>query len=121
MRPATILGNLYVWLFTLVGWVPFKAGTEGYGAGYALRYLKILFLGNPGHPLHSYWPALECYSHSVVLAALAALLLSYPRPAARLAPTGESARAYAASFALFAVAYLFAMTARYSPFIYFRF
>ena len=42
------------------------------------------------------------------------------RPA-RLAPTGRTAGAYAASFALFLAAYAFAMTSGFSPFIYFRF
>ncbi|MBQ6102310.1 MAG: hypothetical protein IJL06_01415, partial [Kiritimatiellae bacterium] len=115
------LGNLYVWLFTLVGWVPFKAGMEGYGAGYAARYLKILLLGNPGHPLTSYWPAMENYTHFALVAALAGLLLSYPLPASRLTPRGRTWPAYAASFALFLAAYAFAMTSNYSPFIYFRF
>ena len=121
LTPATVLGNLYVWLFTLVGWVPFKAGMEGYGAGYAARYLKILLLGNPGHPLTSYWPAMESYTHFALVAALAGLLLSYPLPASRLTPRGRTWPAYAASFALFLAAYAFAMTSNYSPFIYFRF
>ena len=116
-----VLGNLYVWLFTLVGWVPFKAGMEGYGAGYAARYAKILLLGNPGHPLTSYWPAMESYTHFALVAALAGLILSYPLPASRLTPRGRTWPAYAASFALFLAAYAFAMTSNYSPFIYFRF
>ena len=115
LTPATVLGNLYVWLFTLVGWVPFN------GAGYAARYLKILLLGNPGHPLTSYWPAMESYTHFALVAALAGLLLSYPLPASRLTPRGRTWPAYAASFALFLAAYAFAMTTNYSPFIYFRF
>ena len=118
---VALLGNLYVWLFSILGWVPFKAGMEGYGAGYAARYLRLLLLGSPGHPLASYWPAMECYTHAALVAALAGLLLCYPRPAARLAPTGRTAGAYAASFALFLAAYAFAMTSGYSPFIYFRF
>ena len=121
IRPSDLLGNAYVWLFTLVGWVPFKAGMEGYGAGYAARYVRILFLGNPGHPLTSYWPAMECYTHFALVAALAGLLLSYPLPASRLTPRGRTWSAYAASFALFLAAYAFAMTSNYSPFIYFRF
>ena len=121
VRPSDLLGNAYVWLFTLVGWVPFKAGMEGYGAGYAARYVKILFLGNAGHPLTSYWPAMESYTHFVLVAALAGLLLSYPLPAAKLTPRGRTWPAYAASFALFLAAYAFAMTSNYSPFIYFRF
>ena len=121
LRPSDLLGNAYVWLFTLVGWVPFKAGMEGYGAGYAARYLKILLLGNPGHPLTSYWPAMESYTHFALVAALVGLLLSYPLPASRLTPRGRTWPAYAASFALFLAAYAFAMTSNYSPFIYFRF
>ena len=120
-RPAAVLGNLYVWLFALVGWVPFKAGMDGRGLAWAWRYLRAMLSPFSGRPLHAFWPALEAYTHLGLLAALCGLLLCYPRPAARLTPKGEGPWAFAASFALFAAASLFAMTSSYSPFIYFRF
>ena len=120
-EPAKLFGNLYVWLFTLVGWVPFKAGMDGRGLAWAGRYLRAMFSLLSAPPLHSFWPAMEAYSHLGLLTLLCVLLRCYPRPAARLTPRGDGAWAHAASLALFAVAYLFAMTSSYSPFIYFRF
>ena len=120
-KPANLFGNLYVWLFALVGWVPFKAGMDGRGLAWAGRYLRAMFSPLSAPPLRSFWPAMEAYSHLGLLALLCGLLLCYPKPAERLAPRGDGAWAHAASFALFLAAYLFAMTGSYSPFIYFRF
>lgn len=116
--PRRILGNLALWLFLLVGWVPFSAGSRGYGLAYAKTYLGILFTGNPGHPLQPYLPALDSYTHSVALALVVGLLLAYPivRPAAPDRKPG--AWAYAGSFALLTVAFAFAMTSRATTFIY---
>ena len=115
------LGNARLWLFVLVGWVPFKAGTEGYGVGYAARYLRTMFLGNPGHGFFSWWPALGATAPFTLVVLAAALVISYGAPARRLCPDGSAAASRAVAFALFAAAFAFAMTSGYSPFIYFRF
>ena len=123
-RPSALgaaAGNLGTWLFVLVGWVPFKAGTDGRGLAYAADYLRLLVAGNPSVSLSSSMLWADTATLGAAVAAAAALLVSYPVPAARMLPR-EGSRAYwAVSFAVFAVAYVFAMTSSYSPFLYFRF
>ena len=119
--PAALAGNLGTWLFVLVGWIPFKAGTDGRSLAYAARYLRLLVAGNPAVSLSSSRLWADSATAGAAVAFAFALLVSYPGPAARLLPREGSRAFWAVSFVLFAVAYLFAMTSSYSPFLYFRF
>ena len=110
-----------VWLFALVGWVPFKAGTDGRGLAYAARYLRLLFTGKGAGPFFDWWPALDATAPFVAVVFCLAAALCLERPAAALSPTGTGIAARCAGFALFAAALAFALASNYSPFIYFRF
>ena len=118
---SAVAGNLGTWLFVLVGWVPFKAGTDGRSLGYAARFLKLLAAGNPSAPLASSKLWADTVSLGAAAAFAAALLVSYPLAARRLLPREGSGAYWIVSLAVFAAAYVFAMTSSYSPFLYFRF
>lgn len=112
-----LVGNLYVWLFVMVGWVFFRAPD----IPYALEYLRIMFCGSP-HSLYDFLPGwMHCVTISNGLFLLLGLLFSYPihwcsfrflsaRPAGAILLAG-----------FFLITYGFAMTSTFSPFIYFRF
>ena len=111
------LGNLYVWLFVLVGWVFFRSPD----LPYALNYLNIMFCGNPAHNLYDFLPGWDCLTISNALFLLLGMVLAYPirwcsfhfleaKPAGALFLAG-----------FFLATYAFAMTSTFSPFIYFRF
>ncbi|MGI5869034.1 MAG: MBOAT family O-acyltransferase [Kiritimatiellia bacterium] len=117
LRIPPIVGNLYVWLFVLVGWVFFRAPS----LDYALAFLKIMFTGNAARPFSSFWPALGFYHHGMLVAAAVGFVLCYPALPARVARLERRPAGAALSLAVFLVAYTFAMTSNYSPFIYFRF
>lgn len=117
LRIPKVVGNLYVWLFVLVGWVFFRSPT----LDYALAYLKIMFTGNPAYPFVSYWPALSVYTHFMAFAAVIGVVFSYPWLSEKLASLKDGKTGAVLAFLLFCVVYVFAMTSNYSPFIYFRF
>ncbi len=117
VRIPRVVGNLYVWLFVLVGWVFFRSPT----LDYALTYLKIMFTGNPGYPFTSYWPVLSFYTHFMAMAAVGGVAFSYPWFSRKLAMLKEGKAGAVLSLLLFCIVYVFAMTSTYSPFIYFRF
>ena len=117
LRIPPILGNLYVWLFVLVGWVFFRSPS----LDYALAFLKVMFAGNASHTFFSFWPALGFYHHGLLVAGAIGLVLCYPALPVRVARLERRPAGAALSLAVFLVAYAFAMTSHYSPFIYFRF
>ena len=116
-RLPSALSNLYVWLFAVIGWVMFRA-TDLTHAG---QFLKIMFLGNPSAPLNTFYTATEFLTYSNLLIMLLGIVLSYPIFNGRYKRFKFSPAETALVFALFAVAYVFAMTSTFSPFIYFRF
>ena len=109
------LGNAYLLLFVMVGWVIFRAPD----LGYAWSYLGNMFVGSD--------VACRSFACSLKFLTLDRLFLlglgcvaSYPVFGSLAARTPEALR-LVGSGVLFAVAYLLAITSAYSPFIYFRF
>ena len=115
-RVPGFIGNIYVWLFALVGWVIFRAPTMEY----AWQYLKNMFCGNAGVRVADFSIALEFMTFSNGLVLLLGVFFAYPLASRLFGKVNHYARVWLI-FLLFLVAYVFAMTSRYSPFIYFRF
>ncbi len=109
------LGNLYLMLFVIVGWVVFRAPDLSYAVG----YLGCMFGGTEA-AFGSYAPALDFFSIERFALIAIGIVASYPVFARLAGRFGDSVR-LAFSALLFAVAYMIAMTSAYSPFIYFRF
>ena len=118
---AGIASRAGVLLFALVGWVPFKAGTDGRGLAYAASYLRLMFTGHGAGPFFSWRPALDATGPFAIVVLCVAAALCMERPAAALAPSGRTTASRVAGFALFSAALVFALSSGYSPFIYFRF
>jgi len=109
------LGNLYLMLFVIVGWVLFRAPDLGYAVG----YLGNMF-GGAEASFRSFAPAMAFISLDRLFLMLIGLVASYPvfdRLAARVS---ERVRLTLAALVFLAVV-MIAMTSYYSPFIYFRF
>lgn len=111
------LANLYVWLFAMVGWVIFRAKD----LTSAKQYLKIMFFGNKKAPLNSFYQATEFLTYSNAIVLIAAILFSYPLIPQKYADMKYTKADCIAMAFLFVVAYVFAITSTFSPFIYFRF
>lgn len=114
--PAT-LANLYVWLFAIVGWVIFRAKD----LITAKQYLKIMFFGNKKAPLNTFYQATEFITYSNVIVLIAAILFSYPLVPQKYSEIRYTKTDCIAMAFLFVIAYVFAITSTFSPFIYFRF
>ena len=87
----------------------------------AAHWAGVMFAGNASHTFFSFWPALGFYHHGLLVAGAIGLVLCYPALPARVARLERRPAGAALSLAVFLVAYAFAMTSHYSPFIYFRF
>ena len=116
-RLPAFVANLYVLLFAIVGWVIFRANT----LPQAGQFLKIMFCGNPNAPINSFYKATEFLTYSNLIVFVVAIVFSYP-----LMPKIYAAKRYSKTDCvligmLFVVAYVFAITSTFSPFIYFRF
>ena len=109
------LGNLYLMLFVIVGWVVFRAPDLTYAVG----YLGNMF-GGAEAGFRSYGPALSFFSIERFVLMAVGVVASYPVFDRLSVRFGECAR-IGFSFVLFVVVYMVAMTSEYSPFIYFRF
>ena len=109
--------NLWVWLIVLVGWVWFRAPT----LDYAIGYLHTLFIGNN----ISFWVHLEAYQNisiSSIIILLVGFLFCYQAPNLFFAKNKNSwCIGILGSVILFLLAWTFAVTSTFSPFIYFRF
>lgn len=117
-RLPRVLGNAYVLLFVMVGWVMFRAPDMGYAAS----YLKIMFLGNPQYDMFSFLPAWEyCITISNALFMLLGMVFAYPIRAFSFRTLQEKPLGIVFLALLFVATYAFAMTSSFSPFIYFRF
>lgn len=109
--------NIYVWIFVLVGWVFFRAKD----LPTALSYLKIMFCGNDYSPLNSFYPATQFISYGNFFVLILGVLFAYPYFAQKYQKIKGGFVDNSVMLLLFVVAYAFAMTSTFSPFIYFRF
>ncbi len=110
------LSNLYVWLFVSVSWVFFRAPD----LPYATAYLRAMFT----YTNVRFWEvsnACNAISISSVLVAWVAMVFAYARPNGFFAARKERVWAIGLTGLLFFVAYVFAVTSSFSPFLYFRF
>lgn len=115
-RMPRIVGNAYTLIFVIVGWVVFRAESMTY----AVAYLKNMFLGNGMVSGVAFLPALRFVSIKAVVIFAIGAAMSYPYiPNICMKICGGIRTALA--LLLFAVSLVFAVTAGYSPFIYFRF
>ena len=114
-RFPKVVGNLYLMLFVVIGWVLFRAPD----LGYAWAYIGNMFGGGDA-AFRSFTPLIDFISLDKALLMVVGIVASYPvfEPMARRVP--ECVR-LVLGMLLFAVAFMLAMTSAYSPFIYFRF
>ena len=114
-RFPKVVGNLFLMLFVVIGWVLFRAPD----LGYAGTYIGNMFGGGDA-AFRSFTPLIDFISLDKVLLMVVGIVASYPvfEPMVRRVP--ESLR-LVFGVLLFAVAFMLAMTSAYSPFIYFRF
>ena len=114
-RFPKVVGNLYLMLFVVIGWVLFRAPD----LGYAGTYIGNMFGGGDA-AFRSFTPLIDFISLDKLVLMVVGIVASYPvfEPMTRRVP--ESAR-LVFGVLLFAVAFMLAMTSAYSPFIYFRF
>ena len=116
-RLPALFSNLYVWLFAIIGWVMFRAADMTHAG----QFLKIMFCGNPRAPLNTFYTATEFLTYSNLLVMLLGIVLSYPVFGGKYKRFKFSPAEAGLIFVLFVIAYVFAMTSTFSPFIYFRF
>ena len=114
-RFPKVVGNLYLMLFVVIGWVLFRAPD----LGYAGTYIGNMFGGGTA-AFRSFTPLIDFISLDKLVLMVAGIVASYPvfEPMVRRVP--EAVRLIFGVL-LFAVAFILAMTSAYSPFIYFRF
>ena len=114
-RLPKVVGNLYLMLFVVIGWVLFRAPD----LGYAGTYIGNMFGGGTA-AFRSFTPLIDFISLDKLVLMAVGIVASYPvfEPMTRRVP--EPVRLVFGAL-LFAVAFMLAMTSAYSPFIYFRF
>ena len=114
-RFPKVVGNLYLMLFVVIGWVLFRAPD----LGYAGAYIGNMFGGGQA-AFRSFTPLIDFISLDKAVFMVIGIVASYPvfEPMVRRVP--EAVR-LACGVLLFAVVFMLAMTSAYSPFIYFRF
>lgn len=117
IKIGDIVLNLYTWLVVMVGWVFFRADN----LSYAKDYLKIMFMGNKNAPMDTFYSATNFITFSNLLIMIIAIILSYPIFNGKYDKFRYSNREIVLLIVLFVIAYVFAMTSTFSPFIYFRF
>ena len=114
-RMPKALGNAYVLLFVVVGWVLFRSPDMGY----AWSYICNMF-GGATAAFTSFNASIDFLSLDKLLLLLIGCVAAYPVFDAVARRTPEAAR-LVCGMAFFVVVYVLAMTSAYSPFIYFRF
>lgn len=112
-----VFANIYVWLMILIGWVFFRSND----LPTAFAYLKIMFMGNPNISPESFCAATQFISYSNLLFFIFGFVFSYPIFSVWYEKIRNLVWDNALMLGLFFIAYVFAMTASFSPFIYFRF
>lgn len=114
-RMPKALGNAYVLLFVIVGWVLFRAPDMGY----AWSYICNMF-GGATAAFTSFNASIDFLSLDKLLLLLIGCVVAYPVFDAVAKHTPEAVR-LVCGMSFFVVVYVLAMTSAYSPFIYFRF
>ena len=109
------LGNAYLLLFVIVGWVFFRSPDLSYAA----TYLGDMF-GAGTAAFKSFTPALKFLVLDKFLLLIVGCVAAYPVFDRMVRRVPENVR-LAAALAFFAFTYVLTMTSQYSPFIYFRF
>lgn len=111
-----IVSNAYVWFFSMLGWVLFRS--ENFS--YAKDFYMILF--GDGNLDFFDCPALfHLIGTGDVLIAIIGFLFCYPTINSWFSKRKETRQVALLSLILFFLAYVFAVTSQFSPFIYFRF
>lgn len=111
-----IVRNLYLWVFVLLGWVWFRSPDFGF----AIDYFKALF----GFNSASFWLHVSAFQSVTIfslLSFIAGFLLCYEAPNKFLVRQKDTVAGTICTIVLFVVAWSFALTSNFSPFIYFRF
>lgn len=111
-----VLRNLWVWLFFIIGWVFFRAPD----LAYAKDYLKAMFIGNDAN----FWLHANAYlaiSIMLIESLIVGFIFSYELPNKLIAKLKHSNTGVILCLCLFVIAWAFATTSTFSPFIYFRF
>lgn len=115
-RLPYLVRNLWVWLFVLSGWVFFRSPDFSY----AVQYLKIMFLGS-SVDFWSVIPAYEQLTYSWLLSLMVGVIVAYPGINNYFIQRKNNFYVRVLSLLIFGLAYCFAVTSTFSPFIYFRF
>ena len=100
-----------------MGWVFFRAPD----LSFAMKFLRIMFTGNNEFPLNSFYVATNFLTYSNLWIFIIGIVLSYPIFEKISQKIRYSKIESFLLIILFIVAYVFAMTSTFSPFIYFRF
>lgn len=110
------IGNMLTMLFVIVGWVIFRASS----VNAAFIFLRNMFCGNP-QVADAFFPvAIPVVSVKMVIVMVSGVVLSYPRVPQLFARLNEVMK-LPLEFLILVVAFIFAVTSSFSPFIYFRF
>lgn len=111
-----LFSNLYVWLFSMFGWVLFRSDNFDYAG----EFYRLLFgIGK----LNFYdCPALfSLIRGGDIFVAIVGFILCYPAVNNWFSARKNTISVAVLSLIVFFTAYLFAVTSDFSPFIYFRF
>lgn len=117
-RIPPMFGRIFTMIFILVGWVLFRSENLQFCGS----YLKTMFLGNAESTFFTFGPVLDnCASISNCLILVIAIICSQPIRWMKLENLRQTTGGQLVILLLFFLAYAFAMTSNYSPFLYFRF
>ncbi len=108
--------NLYLLLFTIIGWVIFRSPN----ISYATEYLSLMFTGG-GTPMSSFVTIIDFLSFTDCFIFIFAAIFSYPVLAKWRIKNRSNPYWLAWLFLILVLSYSFALTTGYSPNIYFRF
>lgn len=113
-----VLAHGYVLLFVMIGWVLFRSPSLPYG----VKYLQIMFFGNPNHDMFSFLPGwLYCITISNGIFMLLGIIFSWPIKILSYRYLQTKGLGVALLALLFIATYSACMTSTFSPFLYFRF
>lgn len=115
-RLPFVVSNLYVWLFTMLGWVLFRSESFSYAG----NFYSVLF-GNSSYAFYDCASLFNLVRGGDVFIATIGVLLCYPKLNLWFSSRKSSVVVGVLSLVLFFLAYTFAVTSQFSPFIYFRF
>jgi alginate O-acetyltransferase complex protein AlgI len=117
LRIGVVILNLYTWIILMIGWVFFRSDS----LSYAVKFIKIMFTGNDNAPINSFYISADFLTFSNLWIGIIGILCSYPIFSGKYEKFRYSKKESILIIFLFIIAYLFAVTSTFSPFIYFRF